>query len=278
MKDSEIFALISLLDDKDPTVYKAVGEKILSIGDAVIPFLEKEWESNLSLEVQERIENLIHTITFEELKVKLLEWKFSEDQDILEGAYIIASYQYPDYTKDELEADIYQLYYEVWTHVKEDMNDMDKIKVMNHVLFQQLKFSANTKNFHSPKNSFLNIVIESRKGNPISLCIMYLLLARKIGLPISGVNLPNLFVLTYIKDDIQFYINVFNRGLIFSKEDIERYIVQLKLNPDEGFFAPCDSITIIKRMLQNLIHAYDKDNDEDKKIEVTELLTLLLVD
>lgn len=277
-KASEIQALLSLLDDTDTAVYNAVGEKILSMGNEVIPFLEKEWESNLSPTVQERIENLIHSISFEELKVRLHNWKNSEDHSLLEGAYIVASYQYPDYTKEELEADIYQLYYEVWSYVTEGMNDLDKVKAINYVLFQQLKFSANTKNFHSPKNSFLNNVIESRKGNPISLCVLYLLITQKMDMPIMGVNLPNLFVLTYKDEHQQFYINVFNRGLIFSKEDIERYIAQLKIEPQESFFDPCDTMTIIKRMLQNLIYAYEKDNDEEKKEEVRELLSILILD
>lgn len=275
--ESEIQALLSLLDDNDPAVYKAVGNKILSMGNTIIPLLEKEWESSLSSEVQERIENLIHIISFEELKVKLIDWKNSEEQSLLEGAYIVASYKYPDYTKDELEADVCQFYYEVWGYITEGMNDMDKIKAINYVLFQQLKFSANTKNFHSPKNSFLNNVIESRKGNPITLCVLYLLITEKLELPISGVNLPNLFVLTF-KDEIQqFYINVFNRGLVFSKEDIERYIEQLKIESQESFFEPCDTLTIVKRMLQNLVYAYEKDNDNEKKEEVSELLSILLM-
>ena len=274
--ESEIKALISLLDDEDPTVHRAVGDKIISLGGTVVPHLEKEWESNLSPQIQERIENLIHIINFESLKTKLITWKDSEEQDLLEGAYIIASYQYPELIKEDLEAEISQLYYEVWGYITEEMNVVDKIKAINYVLFQQLKFSANTKNFHSPKNSFLNIVLENRKGNPVSLSLVYLLIVQKLDLPIYGVNLPNLFVLTYKDPEQQFYINVFNRGLLFSKEDIERYIGQLKIEPQEHYFAPCESIVIIRRMLQNLINSFEKESDEEKKNEISELLSLLV--
>ncbi len=63
----------------------------------------------------------------------------------------------------------------------------------------------------------INQVLESKKGNPISLAAVYMLIAQKLKLPIFGVNLPNLFVLIYKSEELNFYINVFNRGVIFSK-------------------------------------------------------------
>ena len=64
----------------------------------------------------------------------------------------------------------------------------------------------------------INAVLESKKGNPISMCVVYMLIAQKLKLPVYGVNLPSLFVLTYKKGDEQFYINAFNKGLNFFKK------------------------------------------------------------
>jgi len=278
VNNSEIKALITLLDDTDSSVYSTVGDKILSIGKEIIPFLETEWETSFSPIVQERIENLIHLINLSTVKNKLYEWKNSSKQDLLEGAFIVASYQYPDLDKDELEADICQLYYELWSHITEGMSTIDKIKSINHVFFQQQKYSPNTKNFHSPKNSYINLVMETKKGNPITLCIIYLLITQRMGLSIYGVNLPNLFVLTYKDSEQQFYINVFNRGLIFSREDVETYIGQLNKTPKEEYFSPCGNLDIIIRMINTLIISYQKLNDEEKVIELQELLTILTLD
>jgi hypothetical protein len=74
MNNSEIKALVSLLDDEDKEIQMHVEQKIISLGDAIIPFLEEEWENNLNLSVQKRIEDLIHLLQFESLKSKLRHW------------------------------------------------------------------------------------------------------------------------------------------------------------------------------------------------------------
>jgi len=117
--------------------------------------------------------------------------------------------------------------------------------------------------------------MESKKGNPITLCVIYMLIAQKLKMPISGVNLPNLFILTYKQKNIQFYINAFNRGLIFSKEDIDNYIQHLQLTPMDIFFQPCDNIDIIKRVLRNLMIAFEKIGDYYKVDEIKILLNYI---
>lgn len=276
MKKSEIKALISLLDDTDSRVYQAVEEKIMSLGDNVIPFLESEWENNLDPFVQNRIEELIRAVQFQGLKSRIISWKDSEEQDLLEGAWILASFLFPDLDQGELEKQIEQLKYDCWLYIKEEMTEVEKIKAINYVLFTQNRFSANTKNFHSPMNSMLNYVMESKKGNPISLSILYILIAERLELPVYGVNLPNLFVITYKTEEEQFYINVFNKGLIFTRDDIENYVAQLKIDMKPAFFEPCTSLDIVQRSLRNLIVAYEKLGDQEKKQEVVELLNSTL--
>ncbi|NOS92085.1 MAG: hypothetical protein HOP30_09200 [Cyclobacteriaceae bacterium] len=272
MQESELKALVSLLDDEDKQISSHVEEKILSLGKQAIPFLEHEWESNLNPHVQSRIEELIHTLQYELLKERLKEWYQSPDQDLLTGMWILATYQYPDLELEKLRQDLEQIYYDTWLEFRPDLYPYDQVKVINSVLFNKLKFGANTKNFHSPGNSMINIVLESRKGNPITLCVIYMLVAQKLKLPVSGVNLPNLFILTYKDDKHQFYINAFNRGLIFSKQDIENYINELHLVPQTSFYEPCNNLEIVRRALRNLVMSFEKIGEHAKAEEVKLLL------
>lgn len=273
MQESEIKALISLLDDDDKQVVTHVEEKILSLGKEVIPFLEKEWETSFNPTLQSRIEEIIHVLQYELLKSRLLDWYRTDDKDLLTAMWLIASYQYPDLELEKLKQELEQIYYETWLEFKPDLYPIDQIKVVNGVLFNKLKFGANTKNFHSPGNSMINVVLETRKGNPITLCVIYMLVAQKLKLPVQGVNLPNLFILTY-KDGLnnQFYINAFNRGLIFSKQDIENYINELHLVPQTSYFEPCDNLEITRRALRNLIMSFEKMGEHAKAEEVKLLL------
>jgi regulator of sirC expression with transglutaminase-like and TPR domain len=276
MESNEFKALVSLLDDDDEQIVSHVQEKILSLGTSIIPNLEQEWETNFNSQIQRKIEDLIHTLQYELLKERLRQWYEGEEQDLLTGMWLVATYQYPDLELNKLKQDLEQLYYETWLEFKPDLYPFDQIKLINSVIFNKLKFGANTKNFHSPGNSMLNVVLESHKGNPITLCVIYMLVAQKLKLPVFGVNLPNLFVLTY-KDDrhTQFYINAFNKGLIFSRQDIENYINELHLAPQNSFFDPCPSLEIIRRVFRNLIMSFDKMGEHAKAEEVKELLLII---
>lgn len=272
MNEKELKALVSLLEDEDIEVTRHVEDKIISIGNGVIPFLEKEWESSFNPTLQRKIEDLVHTLQFDQIKVRLKEWVDKGANDLLEGAWILATYQYPDLEFSFLKKEVEQLYYEVWLDFKNDLHPIDQVKIINNTLFDKLKFKANTKNFHAPGNSMINVVLETRRGNPISLCILYILVGQKLNLPIYGVNLPNLFICTYKAADKQFYINAFNKGLIFSRSDIENYIQQLHLNQEDIFFQPCSNEDIIKRSLRNLIVSFEKIGDHQRSDEVKQLL------
>ncbi len=265
MKKSEIKALISLLDDEDYEVLNHVETKIRSMGDTVIPYLEDRWEeSSLSPLMQKKLEDLIHDLQYNAFFERLLNWRKNGSEDLLEGMWAIATYQYPELSLEKLRQDVEQIYYEVWLEIRDGMHPMDQIKTLNSVIFGKMKFGANTKHFHSASNSMLNIVIELKKGNPISLCVIYLLVAQKLNLPIWGVNLPNLFILTYKSGNMQFYINVFNRGLVFSRVDIDNYIAQYNFPQNEIFYQPCNNLDIIRRVFPHLTSAFEKVRADDK--------------
>ena len=272
MKDSELKALVSLLDDEDQEVLRHVEERIMTLGDEAIPFLEKYWEENFNPVVQRRLEDMIHTLQYDLLKNRLIAYRDGGAKDLLEGMWLVATYQYPELSLQKLRQDLEQIYYDAWLEMKPDLHPFDQVKLLNSVLFGKLRFSANTRNFHSANNSFFNCLLETKKGNPIGLSVLYMLVAQKLDMPVHGVNLPNLFICTYKLNDVQFYINAFNRGLIFTKQDIQNYINHLHLVPHDKYFEPCDNLTIIKRVMRNLAASYEKGGDHEKVEEIRMLL------
>jgi regulator of sirC expression with transglutaminase-like and TPR domain len=220
---------------------------------------------------------LIHTVQFGQLKTRLLQWKQENQPNLLEGMWIIATYQYPDYEFKQLKADIEQLYHTAWVEMKnaDEATSYEKVRILNGIFFDKFKFVSNTKNFHSVSNSMINQVLDTRKGNPISLCIVYMTIAQKLNLPVFGVNLPNLFILTYKENETQFYINAFNKGLIFSREDIDNYVSHLNLASNKLFYEPCNNLDIIRRVLRNMLISYEKATDEDRANEVKQLIELI---
>ncbi len=275
MTTKEIKALISLLDD--PEIAPQIQSEIQNLGETIIPYLEESWEESLDPQQQQRLEDLIHQLQFEGLQQRLRVWRDDGAQDLLEGMWLLNSYQYPDADLQALNRAIEQLRFEAWTLLRSEMHPADQIQVLNHVIFRNHKFSANTQHFHSPANSMLQRVIETKRGNPLSLCVLYLLVAQRLDLPVFGVNLPNLFVLTYQLDDrpLSFYINCYNRGVVLSRSDIEHYVGQLGITSQESFYEPCSHLDIVRRAMRNLQVSFERLQEPAKAEEVGQLLAIL---
>lgn len=282
---AEIDALVKLLDDPDEEIYRHVQERLLSYGNDVIAHLENAWEQSLDSVLQERIENLVHTIQFNNVKEDLNLWYQSGAFDLLQGALVINRYQYPDLDEQAIINQIEEIKREIWLGLQYEMSSIEKIKLINNVFYYQFGFSGNTKNHHDPQNSYLNQVLESKKGNQISLAIIYATLAQKLDIPVYGVNLPQHFILGYIDESDQekeygvlFYINAFNKGAIFGKHDVDQFLRQLNLAPQPGFYSPCSNAEIIRRVIRNLISAYEKLGATEKVAELKQLQKILTDD
>lgn len=277
MSESELRALISLLDDPDTTIYQEVRDKIISFGEDVIPHLENAWEFSLDHLLQQRVEEIVHHLQFTSLKNELASWKENQPSNLLAGAILVAKYQYPDLDEKDIIDYVEQIKRDVWLELNINLTALEKIKVINHIIFDIHKFNGNLKNINSPQNSYINNVIDSKKGNPITLGIIYLTVCQKLNIPVYGVNVPAHFVLSYAEDknDVLFYMNVFNKGTVFAKYDIDKFLEQLKQEPKKEYYIPCDNVTTVKRLIQNLVYTYDNLGYIDKKEELLELLTIL---
>jgi regulator of sirC expression with transglutaminase-like and TPR domain len=279
----EITSLIKLLDDPDAEIYEHVHNKLLSYGSEVIQYLESAFGEAFDPVQQERIPNLVHEIQFGIVKQELELWYLGGAFDLLQGAIIINKYQYPDLDEQRIVNYVESIKRDVWLQMMNEGSPVEQVKLINHVFYSQYGFNGNTTNHNDPQNSYLSQVIETKKGNQISLAIIYSTVAQKLDIPVYGVNLPQHFILAYIDESrrseidngVLFYINTFNKGLQFGKRDVDEFLKQLNLNPDPHFYEPCSNVDIIKRVLRNLIGSYDKLGSVEKFGELTQMLNLL---
>ncbi|GGH05021.1 hypothetical protein FAZ19_05195 [Sphingobacterium alkalisoli] len=279
MKETELKALISLLDDPDNEIFSQVEQHLVTCGPEVIPLLEESWEASFDVLSQTRIENIVHQIQFDQIKHELQLWKIRNSEDLLEGLLIVNRYQYPALDEDVVHFQIAELRRNAWYHLMYDMSPIEKVKLLNNTIFREFGLSGNTTNYHDPQNSFIHKVLESKKGNPITLSCIYTIVAQKLDIPIYGINLPKHFVVAYIDNEAEniplFYINIFNKGQIMKQEDIFSFLRQLNLPPSDDYILPCPNLEIIKRVLRNLMTAYETQGNPEKKDEVAFLLQIL---
>jgi len=291
MPDKNIDALIQLLDDPDEGVYGHIRDRLLEYGQDVIPTLEDAWEqSSFGILFQSRVEDIIHSIQYGAVYDGLREWARNDSDDLLAGVLLIARYQYPDLDEEKLNTQIDKIQQDIWMELNYNLTAFEQVKIFNHILFDVHGFSGNTSNYHAPQNSYINNVLETKKGNPLSLSILYSILAQRLSIPIYGINLPRHFILAYLdsmsiaagktiaESEVLFYINPFSRGGVFSKREIDYFLEQLKLEPDEKYFRPCYNIEIVSRIFNNLIHSYEKLGYPDKVSELQHLAKALIIE
>ena len=287
-KIEDISSLIHLLDDPDEGIFSHVRLEILSLGEGIIPSLESAWETNIfGVLFQNRIEHLIHDIQFESLLKHLTSWREAGAASLLDGVLLVDRYQYPDFDEEQLLKTLEQIQQDIWLELNANLTAFEQVKIINYILFEVYGFTGNTKNYHAPQNSFLNVVLESKKGNPLSLSLIYSIIAQNLDLPIYGVNLPRHFVLAYLDrfslyktnniytSEVLFYINPFSKGTVFSVKEIDHFLEQLKLEKDDKFYKPCTNVAILVRALSNLSNSYSKLGHIDKVDEIKKMISVL---
>mgnify|MGYP005989556905 CR=1 FL=1 len=288
METSQIKALIRLVEDPDEIVFEHVRDKLIEHGEPILPFLEEQWEEGeLGLLFQKRIENIMHSIQFEESKRKLSDWVTGDEKDLMSGAIIVAQWQYPGLDIRRVYQDLEKIQKDIWLEISEKNTILEKIRIFNKVFFGTHGFRGKEQ-YHSPLNSLINTVLETRSGNPLSLSLIYGYIAQRLNLPIYGVNLPNHFVLACMDHDqiarytgntnefgVLFYINPFSKGSLFDEDEVKSFLDGYKLEHHRSYFEPCSNTQIIRRMLTNLITSFQEVGNKQKIEELEELRSIV---
>lgn len=280
----QIPALINLLDEPDEMIFNRIREQLLAIGNPTLVPLGTALENTFDPGLRERIQGIIRKINLETVCGELAEWRHKGSEDLLRGFILVTRTNNPDLKEEEVIVAIEQLRMDIWVELHENLTALENVKVINHVLFHIQHFEGNVQGLSEPQNSYINTVLETRKGNSLSLGMLYMILAQRLQLPIFGVNLPQHFILAYLTDygivnptenDVLFYINPFTQGAVFTRREIELFIRQLKVKPDRTFFAPCTHIDIIRRLIHNLIFSYNQIGDPEIPEDLKNLLKVL---
>ncbi|HET9296187.1 MAG TPA: tetratricopeptide repeat protein [Candidatus Binatia bacterium] len=202
-----------------------------------------------------------------------------EDQiDLGRAALAIASQEYPDLKIDDYLSRLDGLGQVVELRIGDERNPYRIIAALNTVLFKELGFQGNRSEYYDPKNSFLNDVITRKKGIPISLSVVYMEVARRVGLSLEGIGFPGHFLVKYDDGDVEILIDVFDGGEIRAREDLDRMLQQLyrgQVSYQSGFVAALGKRDILRRMLNNLKWIYLERGEPLKTLSVLDQLVIL---
>jgi len=283
----EINALFHLLDDPDQEVYDTVASKILLFGKEIIPNLENLWENTVDESIQERIEQLIHRVHYMDLQMALAQWNKAEVPDLLQGAILVARYQYPDMQANSVLNEIEKIKRNIWLELNNYLTPLEQINVLNSMIYNYFGLKGEEVAYVRKNQFFINQVLESKKGNPLTNGIVYQSLCAMLDLPVYAVNIPRQFILAYFDsfydfsepaspDDyrILFFIDPI-QGQIYSHQDVENYLKRMSLPPTPSYYTPQSNTRIIQFLLEELSKCFQDDKDMYKQEELKNLIRLL---
>ena len=273
--ESQIRALIRLLADEDEKIVRTISGRLIDIGPSAVPLLqEAEIEQP---EMAERITSVLEEIRGGKLEDELIELAALPDEcmDLERGAFLIACYAYPSLDVAAYTRQLDEMAQEVRDRIGPRASGEETVKTLNRYLFTERGFKGNTKNYYEVENSYINCVIDRRTGIPISLSVVYLLIGKRLHLPVYGIGMPGHFLVKYESDRYKIFVDCFNGGALLTEKNCQRFLTEAGYGFDEKYLQRSSVRAIISRMLKNLLAIYAKLDDPLKKPRLEKFMEIM---
>jgi regulator of sirC expression with transglutaminase-like and TPR domain len=201
---------------------------------------------------------------------------------LFEAALSIAQDADPDLNLVAFQAEIDTLAEKLRQRLPDDASDMQKLRMLNHYFYNELGFSGNVNDYYHPDNSYLHRVLETRRGIPISLAVLYMELAQQIRLNVHGISFPGHFLMKLSVQSGDIILDPFN-GASLSREELEErvepYILEQDF-PDDfqltAYLATASARDILVRMLHNLKALFMQQKNWQHLLDTQQRLLILL--
>jgi regulator of sirC expression with transglutaminase-like and TPR domain len=205
---------------------------------------------------------------------------------LLEAATSLAQDEYPELDVQQVLGDVDQLLARLKRRLPADAAPLQRLRMLNQFFFHDLNFGGNVNDYYDPDNSYLNAVLRTRRGIPISLSVIWIELAQGLGLHARGVGFPGHFMLKVTLPKGQVVIDPFT-GKSLSREELSERLEPYKRSnglvgdfdvPLGLYLQPASPREIIARMLRNLKEVHGTQEDWQRAIAVQDRLVTLLPD
>jgi len=263
--------ILKLLDDDSPVVKESVINELLAYG----PSLEKELgrqNIKLSKDQQQLINKLLDEHNREWLRQR---WptlrEMTDDKEMLETALgWLAEFQYGR----AYPAKLTDLLDKLSDEFEETVKKQDAL-TLAQFLFTRKQLRGTETDFYNPLNSNLVYVIEQRRGIPISLASIYILISNRLDFDVEGINLPGHFLARASVGKQNYIVDCFKGGRCLDVNDLITLNNGALLPLSDLLQLECDSTVIVGRTLRNLIHAYEQDQSQANADFMKELLNII---
>ncbi len=268
--------MIYLLDDEDDSIYSVAKEHLLMVGERALPLLEGYLQADDSL-MQHRIREIYETISLTSFKdqLRLFCEKCKSDLDLEEGAFLIAKHAYPSVDM-HIYSDLLNFFAAEFQSRLDSSDSPEEIasKIGNYFSHEK-GFSGNEADYYNTDNHYINKVIETKRGVPITLSVIYMLALRRLNFPVQGIGMPGHFIVRYEFGAKFLFADPFNSGKILSLDECKNSLAKLGYLFKEEYLEPVTNRQILERMLRNLVLVFEKQNQTIKMQALLQCIDIL---
>lgn len=252
-------AIVRLLSDDDAWTVNLVKEELAKKGSAAIPDLRDLLEID-DERVTRNVKAVLGEIDARQARQTLGELcaRFDDEDDIEPAVWLLARALQPGVDIPSYQNRIDQWALRLRPAVTQEYSPRRRVESINRLLGEEFRFRGNTDNYYRAANSLLPTVIDQRLGIPISLCLLYILVGRRAGMEIEGINFPGHFLARH--EDILF--DPFARGRILSMEDCQEILDRQKLVLDPSHLAVAHPRAMLMRLIANLVYVFQTEESK----------------
>lgn len=256
-------ALLSLLDDPSPAVRRALLLHFTQFGPASAPFLQEVARGSNRV-LARHATWFLDELKFSDPVAEFRGFIRSLNYELETGALLLARTVSPRLDVGECCTTLDAIAARCRELTAEPASARARCRVINRVLFHEWGFHGNVENYTDPLNSFLDQVLTRRTGIPLSLSVVYLLVAGRLGLELEPVGLPGHFIVGCFTDDLPFFVDPFDRGVFRDPEEIFESMRANQVAPKPSDLAPTPVREVLCRNCRNLVNHYTAAGEPDR--------------
>jgi regulator of sirC expression with transglutaminase-like and TPR domain len=273
---SQKTALITLLGDEDPAIYKQVRELILSFGVSASEWLTK-YAGTEDLVLRRRINEIIYKLHQEKSDEEFLSFclRCGDQFNIEKAVFLLAQTEFPLIEYETYCAQLDNYAHEALQEVLFTRTCLQIVEVLNEIIFERHHFVPDFDHSTNPELHYINVVLDGKKGNPITLGLLYLFIGQRLKLPIAPITIPGHFLCRIQTSTEEIYIDSFNYGTPMSRTDCVHYLVRNNYEIREEYLQPVTPKQVLMRLCSSLHRGYAMNDQPDRAKQIQRFLIAL---
>ncbi|AXI99531.1 Regulator of sirC expression [Cyclonatronum proteinivorum] len=275
----EIKALIQLFDDPAPEIRDTVTKRLVQMGEAVVPQLDRFMADTKDEALKKEAEAVIRSVTFDSLQEEVAELAAQgvhTMEELEDAVFLFSRFKNPTLRIRPYRELLDALAQEASVPLRRADTAESRMLAFTHFIFEQNGYKGCSSKFLHPEHSYMHEVLRKRQGIPLSLAFVMLFVAERLKLPFYGMNMPLHFLVKFITPaNESIIIDPFNQGSILTKEQCDLFLKNSRIRIFPQYYETASPYSMLTRFIRNLINGHMEAGEPELSKQLQHLLLLV---